>query len=165
MEKKAVLYACVVMMGMLWVLAGLTASPADADTKEGKRLAKQMTVVSMTDPIPGHSAHQMAMLLPPAKGQTYTGVLTYTASKPVEVVVLHEYHADKEPGAEHGTVLIGLIDGKPYAISVMQFSNNVPATNSATVAFTGNAVALHTLSGAKFSATASINAVQESITP
>jgi hypothetical protein len=45
----------------------------------------------------------MAILLPPTAGQLYTGTLTYTASKPVEVVVFHAY-ADKEPDAEHGQV-------------------------------------------------------------
>lgn len=165
MMKRSAIYLCLGLVSLAWIVGGSLTPDARADSKGGKRIAKQMTVVSITDPIPGHAAHQMAMLLPPVKGQTYQGVVTYTASKPVEVVVFHEYHAEKEPDAEHGSVLIGLIDGKPYAISVMQFTNNVAATNSATVAFTGNAVALHTLSGDKFSATASVHAVQEKNAP
>ena len=165
MFKRTVIDLCLGIVGLAWIAGGVFLSDARAESKEGTRIVKQMSVVSIIDPIPGHAAHQMAMVLPPVKGQTYRGVVTYTASKPVEVVVFHEYHAEKEPGKEHGGVLTGPIDGRPYAISVMQFSNNVAATNSATVTFTGNAVALHTLSGEKFSAPLSVNAVQDSNTP
>ncbi len=137
---------------------GFFASDTQAASPESKRLAKQVTVVSVQDPIPGHAQHQLGMLLPPEEGAIYSGTLTYTASKPVEVVVFHAYDANVKPDAEHGDVLTGTINGKPYAISVMQFSNNVKATNSATVSFAGSGVALHTLGGEKFTATATLHA-------
>lgn len=98
-------------------------------------------------------------------GKVHTGTLTFTASKPVEVVVFHAYRPEQEPDKDHGGLAIGQINGKPYAISVMQFPNAVQAPNSATVAFTGSGLALHTLNGAKFTATASVDAVQQPVTP
>ncbi len=122
-------------------------------------------MTSVVDPIPGHADHQIAILLPPTAGQLYTGTLTFTASKPVEVVVFHAYQAEKEPDAEHGEVLVVPFEGQRYAVSVMQFVNEVQATNSATVVFTGSGLALHTLTGDKFTATASIQATQEPLSP
>lgn len=133
--------------------------------QDGDHVAKQVTVTSIQDPIPGHAQHQLGMLLPPEDGVIYSGTLTYTASKPVEVVVFHTYDKNVKTDTEHGDVLTGMIGGKPYAISVMQFSNNIKATNSATVSFTGSGVALHTLSGKKFTATASLEATRRTLTP
>lgn len=136
-----------------------------ADAGSGKKIIKQVTLTSATDPIPGHGAHQLVLLLSPEKGQIYTGTLTFTASKPVEVVVLHEYNLDKAPDMDHGDVLIGEIGGKKYALSLMQFSGDVPVTHSSTINFTGSGLALHTLNGQKFTATATVNAIQEAIQP
>jgi len=50
-------------------------------------------------------------------------------------------------------------DGQPYAVSV------VKATHAATMAFTGSGLALHTRNGDKFTATASIQATEEPLSP
>ncbi|MFQ5587596.1 MAG: hypothetical protein ACE5F7_02045 [Nitrospiria bacterium] len=143
----------------------LFAAISTATAGGANKVIRQVTLTSVTDPIPGHGAHQLALLLPPDPGKIFTGTLTFTASKPVEVVVFHEYQLNKEPGTAYGSVLVGDIGGKKYAISVMQFSSDVKATNSSTVNFTGSGVALHTLNGDKFTASATINAVQEKIQP
>ncbi len=150
------------LVGLMVPLFALLA-PAYAGSGSAKKVIKQVTMISIVDPIPGHGAHQLALLLPPEPGKIFTGTLTYTASKPVEVVVFHEYHLNKKPDAAHGNVLIGEIGGKQYAISVMQFSNDVKATHSTTVNFAGSGLALHTLNGAQFTTSATINVVQESI--
>ncbi|MDA1304707.1 MAG: hypothetical protein O2999_10465 [Nitrospirae bacterium] len=146
----------------LAVLAWSSMGIADVQAKGGDptRIAKQVTVVSTQDPIPGHTQHQLSLLLPPEDGVVYSGTLTYSSSKPVEVVVLHAYDPTVKPGSEHGEVAIGYINKKPYALSVMQFSNNVEVTNSATVSFAGSGIALHTLSGEKFTATATLDALR-----
>ena len=121
---------------------------------------KQATVFSVQDSMPGHSAHQLALLIPPEEHVLYSGTLTYTASKPVEVVVLHEYSPTQEPDKAHDVLFVGQIGEKNYAISVLQFPNTAPITDSATVPFTGSALALHTLNGEPFTATFSLNAVR-----
>ena len=88
-----------------------------------------------------------------------TGTFTDTASKPVEVVVFHAYQADNEPDAKHGQVFVVPFDGRHYAVAV------VKATNAATMAFAGSGLVLHTLNGDKFTATASIQATQEPLSP
>jgi hypothetical protein len=143
------------------LFSGTVGPSARADTKGSRRVVRPMTVTSIVDPVPGHADHQLALLLPPDPDRVYSGTLTYTASKPVEVVVFHAYEADREPDPEHGNVVVVSVDGKRYAVSLMQFSNDVKVTNSATTAFTGNGLALHTLNGDKFTATATVQAIQE----
>src|SRR5919106_785417 len=55
-----------------------------------ERIVRQGTVTSGPEPTPGHEGHQYATVLPLRQdGSIYSGVLTYTASVPVEVVVLN----------------------------------------------------------------------------
>ncbi len=150
---------------MTALLISLSVSLPMAAAGEGKKVIKQVTLTSATDPIPGHGGHQLILLLGPETGKVFTGTVTFTASKPVEVVVLHEYNVKKTPGMDHGNVLVGEIGGKKYALSLMQFSGDMKVTNSSTVNFTGSGLALHTLNGQKFTATATVNAIQESIQP
>ncbi|VAX28216.1 hypothetical protein MNBD_NITROSPIRAE01-2362 [hydrothermal vent metagenome] len=162
-QKK--IYTKIFPIFVFAMLISLTGLPPTAVAGEGKKVIKQLTLTSATDPIPGHGAHQLILLLGPEAGKVYTGTVTFTASKPVEVVVLHEYNIDKMPGMDHGNVLIGEIGGKKYALSLMQFSGDMQVTNSSTVNFTGSGLALHTLNGEKFTATATVNAIQEKIQP
>jgi len=150
---------------MAALLISLSVSLPMAAAGEGKKVIKQVTLTSATDPIPGHGGHQLILLLGPETGKVFTGTVTFTASKPVEVVVLHEYNPNKMPSKDHGNLLVGEIAGKKYALSLMQFSGDMKVTNSSTVNFTGSGLALHTLNGQKFTATATVNAIQESIQP
>src|SRR5918996_2651776 len=61
--------------------------------QQGDSLVLQNTTTSIQDPVPGHSAHQLALVAPPREdGKIWSGVVTFTASKPVDVVVLHPYN-------------------------------------------------------------------------
>ena len=58
----------------------------------GQTIAWQGTVSSFKDPLKGHESHQVAVILPPREDQAvYSGVISFIASKPVEVVTLHDY--------------------------------------------------------------------------
>ena len=61
----------------------------------GEMFAIQNTSRSIPDPTPGHEEfHQAAIALPLREdGKIYRGIVTYTASQPVEVVVLHPFNA------------------------------------------------------------------------
>ncbi|MFL6462158.1 MAG: hypothetical protein ACJ71J_14670 [Nitrososphaeraceae archaeon] len=120
----------------------------------------QKTAESTTDPFPGHSAHQLVMALPPRDdGKVWVGTVTWTASKQVEVFVLHGYNSTLKPDASHGSVLTAPVgQGKEVAISLVKTSSGTPI-NSGSMRFVGNAVAFHTLNGAKFTVTYSLDAV------
>lgn len=120
----------------------------------------QKTAESTTDPFPGHSAHQLVMALPPRDdGKVWVGTVTWTASKQVEVFIMHGYNSTLKPDASHGSVLTTTIgQGKEAAISLVKTSSGTPIY-SGSMRFVGNAIAFHTLNGAKFTVTYSLDAV------
>jgi hypothetical protein len=123
---------------------------------------RQGTVASGQDPLPGHESHEIAFVLPPRNdGAVYSGVLTYTASKPVEVVVLHKYDPQNSTDVPeaYGTELTSTLPGDGGNVAITLFRPSYEAgINSASVPFTGNALALHMLEDDPFTATYTVNA-------
>ena len=119
----------------------------------------QKTGVSSPDPLPGHSAHQLVMALPPrSDGKVWVGTVTWTASKPVEVVVLHGYNSSVTGAdAAHGQPLTAPFGNGAVAISLIKTPSGTPVA-SGTMPFAGNALAFHTLSGDKFTVTYTVDA-------
>jgi hypothetical protein len=146
--------------------AGATSAPAPtAATQEppvNLNFVRQGTVASGQDPLPGHESHELAFVLPPrSDGGVYSGVLTYTASKPVEVVVLHNYDPQNSTAIpeEYGTELTSPLPGGGGNIAITLFQPPYDAgINAASVPFTGNGLALHTLEDDPFTATYTVNA-------
>jgi hypothetical protein len=119
----------------------------------------QKTGVSDTDPLPGHSAHQLVMALAPrSDGKVWVGTVTWTASKPVEVVVLQNYNSSVTGAdAAHGQPLTAPFGNGAVAISLIKTPSGTPVA-SGTIPFADNALAFHTLSGHKFTVTYTVDA-------
>lgn len=92
------------------------------------------TMTSKQDPGLGHENHQLALLLSP-RDKAYSGHLTYDASEPVQIVTLIGPMSQEElRGVPSWTA-----DGETFfALSL------VPTKAAGSVAFSGNALALHT---------------------
>ena len=118
---------------------------------EPKMFAIQKTDKSMQDPLPGHEAHQIVIALPPRDdGKMYSGQVTYSASKAVEVVVLNPFNATATD-EQHGQPLNAPFGNGSVAISVMnQFNGQF---NAGSTTFTGAALAFHNIQGEPFSVT------------
>jgi hypothetical protein len=142
--------------------AAPTPTAAVQEPPVNQNFVRQATVASGQDPLPGHESHELAFVLPPrSDGAVYSGVLTYTASKPVEVVVLHNYDPQNTTAVpeEYGTELTSPLPGGGGNIALTLFQPPYEAgINSASVPFTGNALALHTLEDDPFTATYTVNA-------
>ena len=137
-----------------------SASQTSSGGEQADTVTIQKTAESTVDPLPGHSAHQLVMALPPRDdGKVWVGTVTWSASKPVEVVVLHGFNSTVKPDSEHGSPLTAPMgQGKEVAISLVKTNSGTPVA-SGSMRFVGNAVAFHTLSGAKFTVTYSLDAV------
>jgi len=170
MFNKYVWYAASLSIFLILITATGTSSKlannvyaqnADNTTQPeiGQTIVWQGTVSSFKDPLKGHESHQVAVILPPREDQAvYTGVISFIASKPVEVVTLHDYTLgnmtipDKfgvvmkapTPWREGGEVAT--------AMMALDYPKNTP-TFSANVPFVGNALGLHTTNGDQFVAT------------
>jgi hypothetical protein len=132
--------------------------PQQSSTDEQDTITIQKTGVSSTDPLPGHSAHQLVMALPPRDdGKVWMGTVTWTASKPVEVVVLQGYNSSVTADAAHGQPLTAPFGKGAVAISLIKTPSGTPIA-SGSMPFAGNALAFHTLSGNKFTVTYTVAA-------
>jgi plastocyanin len=139
-------------------------SQALTQQQQEETIIREGTVTSSQDPLLGHEEHQMATILPfRPDGTIYAGVLTYTATEPVEVVILNiqilneteqqVLNATEDDGA-FGTLLTSQLDNQTsLAISYITPEYGDSPAPSASIPFAGNAVWLHTLSGEPFVAT------------
>jgi len=109
------------------------------------------TLDSMVDPGIGHETHQLAIILAPSE-KTYSGVLTYSASEPIQLVALHGPLA---AGEDMGQA-IWTPDGETkFALTLVD-----DETNMGTWAFAGNALAVHTMNETPFTVSYSVVAGQ-----
>jgi hypothetical protein len=140
----------------------------DQGGQQGGRIVREGTLISSQDPLPGHEEHQRATILPlRTDGSIYTGVLTYTATEPVEVVVLNLQNLNgteqsilnaTEDGG-FGTLLTSRLDNRTsLAITIITPPYGDSPVPSASIPFAGNAVWLHTLDGTPFVASYAVSA-------
>jgi hypothetical protein len=135
----------------------------------GGRTVQIGTVTSSPVPLPGLEGEQRATILPLTQdGSIYSGVLTYTASEPVNVVILNIQNLNETErallnatgdDAELGPLLTAQLDNQT-SIAITQITpqyGDSPAP-SASIPFAGNAVWLHTAEDTPFSATYAVSA-------
>ena len=136
--------------------------------EEGEVMSRQGIVTSSLDPLPGHEEQQRATILPFRQdGAMYSGVLTYTATEPVEVAIINIQTFNETDQAtidvtsedsEFGTLLTQLDNQTSIAVSFITPTYGDSPAPSASLPFTGNAVWLHTSDGTPFSASYSVSA-------
>ena len=131
-----------------------------------QKIVQQGTVTSTTDPLPGHEEHQSASILRLRSDDgIYSGVVTFTASNPVEMQVFHKVSDSSSPSEisipeSFGTLTTTpLPDGSGSIIItsiVPDYGSSGPFT--ASVPFTGNSLSLHNTEGEPFAATYTVSA-------
>ena len=138
---------------------------------EQARVVRQGTITSDPVPLPGFEGDQRATILPLREdGSIYSGVLTYSASEPVNVVVLNVQNlneterailntTDDEDGSQFGPLLTAALNNQTrLALTVVAPDYGASPIPSASIAFAGNAVWLHTTEDTPFAATYAVSA-------
>ena len=136
-------------MAALVIIAAVMVSGAPDQAAEAKSVRKvhfTETVESGSDPGKGNKGQQMAILLSPNPGTIYVGTITYAASIPVKIMILHEL----DDGDDVNQPVWTINDDTKYAVTFLE-----PET-SGTVTFAGSALALHSDKDS-FTATASVD--------
>ena len=142
----AVLVAASLFTGIFLVS---TASDQFVDAGSTKKVHFTDTITSSRDLGQGHESHQLALILSPNNGTIYDGSMTFTASKSVQIVVLHEILPQESKGQPIWTV-----DGDTvYGWSLIDLQEKAGSFE-----FTGAALALHSSSPEEFTATVSVDA-------
>ena len=137
-----------------------TPTAATQEPPMNQNFVRQGTVASSPGQIAG--TENLAFILPPRNdGGVYSGVLTYTASKPVEVAVIHNYDPQNSTSIpeEYGTEFTSPLPDGTGTIAITLFQPQyLSDVSAASVPFTGNALALHTAEEGPFTATYTVNA-------
>ena len=96
----------------------------------------------------------------------WTGTVTFTASKPIEIEVLHGYNPQSAVDAEHGEPYHATLpNNKTVAISTMTMFTDTPvkvtdtSISTGSLQFTGSALVFHKTSGEPFTVTYTVDAV------
>ena len=157
MNKIVLALTSIALLSVIAMITQLSGQAVSAQQEQGQstKFIVQNTSKSMQDPLPGHEAHQIVIAAPPRDdGKIYSGIATYTASQPVEVVVLQTYKAGLN-STETGEPLNAPFGDGKVAISLMKQFNDSPV-NAGSFVFAGNALAFHNLEGKPFVVTYTI---------
>ncbi len=119
-----------------------------ANAGSTKKIHFTQTITSSQDPGIGHESHQLAVILSPNEGTLYDGSMTFSASEPIQIVVLHEINANDAKGQPTWTV-----DGKTvYGLSLIDTGKKADSFE-----FTGAGLALHSPNSKEFTTTVSVD--------
>jgi hypothetical protein len=117
--------------------------------------------------------HQIVIALPLRDdGKIWTGTATFTASKPIEIEVIHKYNPKIAPDAIHGAPYNGkwVDNTTSIALSTMTQFSNTPVTvtntpiSTGSLVFAGSALIFHKTDGIPFTVTYTIDAVAKPLT-
>jgi hypothetical protein len=145
--NRLILFAIIAIAGSILISIPLLSDQL-AVAKSAKKIQFTQTVTSVIDPGLGHSGEQMAIILPPNSGSIYHGSITYSASQPVQIVILHQIGKGDSKGQPIWTV-----DGNTFYAQTTVDSNSTGGS----LDFTGSAVGLHSTNSSQFTATASVD--------
>ncbi len=139
-----------------------------------KEIVIQNTSMSIPAPVkhPGQPTHEVVFALPLRNdGHIWTGTVTFTASKPIEVEVLHIYAPLEKPDSFHGEPYYAILPGNnSVAISHLRHLVDIPieingtGISSGTLNFAGNALVFHKTTGEPFTVTYTIDAAAKKLT-
>ncbi|MEM3170675.1 MAG: hypothetical protein QW838_07900 [Candidatus Nitrosotenuis sp.] len=143
MNKLVIVFVAVIVAA---VITALYFSEPFATARPQSKVHFTKTISSTPDPGIGQTGNQFVLLLSPNQGSIYDGSVTFTATIPVEFVVLHELDKSDDKGQPTWSV-----DGNTiYAMSVIE-----PPSSANSLEFTGAAVAFR--SKTPFTITASVD--------
>jgi hypothetical protein len=136
--------------------------------QENEEITLQNTSMSKPAPVkhPGQPPHEVVFALPLRDdGKVYSGTVTFTASKPIEVEVLHTYVLQQKPNSTHGEPYHAVLPGNnSIAITHLRDLVDVPmeingtGISSGSFDFAGNALVFHKTTGEPFAVTYTIDA-------
>ncbi|MCH7561620.1 MAG: hypothetical protein IIC67_09710 [Thaumarchaeota archaeon] len=146
MNKKISILIIVFFVASIISISSISDQFVDAGSR--KKIHFTQTITSSQDPGQGHQNHQLALILSPNEGTLYDGSMTFTSSKPVQIVVLHEINSKEVKGQPTWTV-----DGNSvYGLSLIDLDEK-----SGSFEFTGAALALHSSDSKEFTVTVSVD--------
>ncbi len=128
-------------------------SPTPHPSVGKRRISETFVIESLSHDATGHSSHQASYLLYPQANYIYSGLLTFSSAKPVDILVYHDV-----TGID-AKVPIHEVNGRSYAVTML-----LKNATGGTVQFAGAAVLAHTAGGEPFTVVATPDALRKSAT-
>ena len=170
----------IILVTTLIIPASTTVRAQQGNLTEQQQQSVELRIQNTSMSVPAPTAklnnqtlpHQIVVALPLRQdGKIWTGTATFTASKPIEIEVLHRYNPAVLPDAKHGEPYHAKwIDGTtPIALSTMTMFTNTPVsvTNSpistGSFVFTGSVLLFHKTDGQPFTVTYTVDATAKSL--
>lgn len=177
----------IIIAGMATVIAMMAAALLVPYLQQQNALAQQQslewptvvrvqkTLMSSAAPVKAPDQplpHQTVFALPIREdGKVWSGKVTFVASKPIEIEVIHRHNPSETIDAQHGTTPVAVINGTTITYSHMEsnvvesdyVSGDVPIS-SGTFDFIGDSVVFHKRSGEPFTVTYTMEAYARSLT-
>jgi hypothetical protein len=116
-----------------------------------RRISETFVIDSSSHDAKGHSSHQASYLLYPQANHIYSGLLTFSSTRPVDILVYHDVTGIDAKVATHE------VNGRSYAVTTM-----LKNATGGTVQFAGAAVLAHTVDGEPFTVVATVDALRKS---
>jgi hypothetical protein len=135
----------------------------------------QKTIMSTAAPVKAPDQplpHQTVFALPIRDdGKVWSGKVTFVASKPIEIEVIHRHNPSEPIDAQHGSTPVAVINGTTITYSHMEsnvvetdyVSGDVPIS-SGTLDFIGDSLVFHKRSGEPFTVTYTLEAYARTLT-
>jgi Na+-transporting NADH:ubiquinone oxidoreductase subunit NqrC len=152
---------------------------AQQQQQDQQPIVMRIQNTSMSEPAPNAPLnnqtlpHQIVVALPIRQdGKIWTGTVTFTASKPIEVEVEHKYNRyNITLDAKHGEPYHAKwFDGTNIALSTMTMFTNTPVAvtntpiSTGSFTFTGSALVFHKTDGVPFTVTYTLDVVANPLT-
>lgn len=147
------------LIGLANKIEQLPSEPSTATTHPStgkRRISETFVIDSSSHDATGHSSHQASYLLyPQANNYLYSGILTFSSTKPVDIIVYHDVTGVDAKGAP----TIHEVTGRSFAVTTL-----LKNATSGTVSFAGAGVLAHTAGGEPFTVVATVDALRKSVT-
>lgn len=171
----ALVAAVVVVVAAISTAAQNNNNSAIAQQQEQNQVIYRIQETAMSTAAPvahtGNLPHAVVFTLPIRDdGKIYTGRVTFTASKPIEVEVIHIYRPDQAPDKAHGEPPTAVLNGTTITYSHLTglvdntiITGDVPIA-SGTFEFAGSGLVFHKRSSEPFTVTYTIDAAVRPLT-
>jgi len=169
-QSMIIFLAIIVGMGSLIPLNVSAATISNATLSEERYVGQKTEMSNPASPTVtphGKLPHQIVFALPLRNdSKIWTGTVTFTASKPIEIEVLHNYKPQSVIDTEHGEPYHATLpNNMTIAISTMTMFSDAPVKvtdtpiSTGSLQFTGSALVFHKTSGEPFTVTYTVDAV------
>jgi hypothetical protein len=147
-EKKALIYGISIA-----ILAGLTFAMGQILVENGNHVLglseQQKNQTSIPHNAKGHESHQVIIFQNPSDGLKYTGMITFSLSKPADVILFEEI-TDGQPA--NATKKIWEVGDKKFVPSTL-----LKNVTDGSVIFNGSGILAHSTSGDKYAGSFTLN--------